>query len=520
MPVPKWFIIAKNEYRIVTSSVRKYRLYLPFLVIALIALTIGLVMPFIVNALTSEIEAFFASIVAVAMVQILLFMLFFYFLTFPISLALRETQTDQNEIFLSAPVSPSDVLLGKFMGMLPFYTIAIMVIAGIFTAVLDPLGLDIAQKLIVIIIFIFTCLIGLWLGTIITAILRTRLGKTARGRDIGKALSIIIALPMLAIFYAIMGGGLLDALANPNTNESVRSYLDILPSSWGAKVIIEFALHPGNIGAIWLETLTRVGGLILFFIIILWLGFKLAGWAYSLEQPGFSSGTVGTNGVFYKTINTIGGRGSFGILLVSMFKDYGRRLQNITWIIYIVGIMVLMFVFINDPQEEPEGVVILSHFLFPMLAAVVVGDVTIRGKENLFIFRKAPNGENQFVKARLLQSCLVVVPVVICITIISLALAPNITILRLFSFTGYSILTSIGFTAFALGMFLVVPAFSEKSSEFISNIMILSMVSSFSFLAFIIIFDLIVGMVLFLIMIWVIGFSVLLLGSKNLSRIE
>jgi len=215
----------------------------------------------------------------------------------------------------------------------------------------------------------------------------------------------------------------------------------------------------------------------------------------------------------------MGGGKSFGTLLVAMFKDYGRRLQNITWIVYIIGLMVMILIFFNDP-EDPMGAIMMSNFIYPLLAAVVVGDVTIRGKENLFIYRKMPYGEARFVKARLLQSWLVVIPIVTIISLISLSMIPNLPVISIFGLTGYYLLLVIANIAFALGLFLVRPAFSEKSGEFIANMMTIAMVNSIVFIILIIIFGKIMGMIAFIVIIWVIGFTFLIMGKRNLSMIE
>ena len=123
---------------------------------------------------------------------------------------------------------------------MPFYVIFITVITGLFTALLTPLGLDLVQIAIIILIFVVTSLLALWIGTVAAAILRTKLGKTARGKDIGRALAMIIALPLVALLYAIQFGGLLEALADPGTSGLVKAILGLLPSSWGAEVIIGF----------------------------------------------------------------------------------------------------------------------------------------------------------------------------------------------------------------------------------------------------------------------------------------
>jgi hypothetical protein len=202
-----------------------------------------------------------------------------------------------------------------------------------------------------------------------------------------------------------------------------------------------------------------------------------------------------------------------------MFKDYSRRLQNITWIIYIVGILILFLAFVSD-FEGPLDVVIMSQFLFALLAAVVVGDVTIRGKENLFIYRKSPNGEHRFVKARLLQSCIVVIPIVALATSIPLSFIPDTNLIIIIAYTGYTSLNAAAYTSFALGLFLLKPAFSEKTGEFMANIMIVNMVAVFLFIFLMIIFGTPLSLFLFSGIIWLIGINMLYFGKHNLSRIE
>jgi len=516
VPVPKWLVIARNEYRTTTSGIRPIRPYFPYLVIGLLAVFVAFIAPAFVNLFIDDFLALILSQAAVPMVQIILFMLFFFLILFPISLALREMQTGELEIFRAAPIKPSDVLLGKFLGLTPFYAIFIAVIAGFFTAFLNPLGLDMVQITIIIIIFVVTLLSALWIGTVIAALLRTKLGKTARGKDIGKALSLIIALPAIAVMYAIIGGGLLEALADPGTSGMVKATLGLLPSSWGAEVFVGFASNPGNIAAVWFETLTRFGGLIIFFVAALWLGAKAADRAYSLDFTTFTASRAKPDGAFYQTVKYLGGGRSFGTLLVSIFKDYGRRFENLSKIAYVVGLLVLVGIFFGD-YEGPIGAMIMGIFLFPILAAFVVGEVTVRGKENLFIYRKAPSGEGRLVKGRLLQGWLVVIPIVAVYATISLILVPQITFISLLTYTGLLVLIVAAYVAFALGLFLLMPVFSEKPAELMVNAMILTMVSAGLLMVSMIVFDL---PLLYLPLIWLLGIVFLYLGKRNLGRIE
>lgn len=465
MPLPKWFIIARNEYRTITSSIRKLRAYFPYLVVGLLAVYIVLIAPAVVNLFADDFLVFIISVAAVPLMQIMLFMFFFYMILFPISDTLREIKTDQLEIFLAAPVKPGDVLLGEFMGRMPFYAIAITVIVGTFTALISPLGLDVLQNVTIIIVFVVTLLSAMWIGTVIAAILRTKLGKTARGKDIGRGLSVVIALPMIAVIYAIIGGGLVDALLDPATSGTVRTFLSFLPSSWAAEIFTGFASNPGNIGAVWLETTTRLGVLLLFFAAVLWAGMKAASRAYSLESISFTAIKAKPDGLFYKTVRSIGGRGSSGTLVASVFKDYSRRLENISWIVYAVGLVALITIFLSDPFKSPEGpLFMLSLLAIPLLAGLIVGTVS-RGKETLFIYRKSPSGIRRFVKARLIQAWLVTTPIAAAVMAVSTLIVPELTWFSFLTTVTWASLRSMAVVAVLFGLALLIPVFAEGSRE-------------------------------------------------------
>jgi hypothetical protein len=160
------------------------RPYFPYLVIGLLAVYVAYLAPSLVSLIIDEAIALLLSQVAVALIQILLLMIFFYSIIIPISNALKEVQTEQLELILAAPVRPSDVLLGEFIGSIPILAIFVTVVAGLFTAILSPMGLDLLQIAIMITIFALTFLSAFWIGILIAALLRTKLGKTARGKGL------------------------------------------------------------------------------------------------------------------------------------------------------------------------------------------------------------------------------------------------------------------------------------------------------------------------------------------------
>jgi hypothetical protein len=348
---------------------------------------------------------------------------------------------------------------------MPFYAIAIVVITGTLTALLDPLRLDMLQNIIMIIVFVITFLSAFWIGTVISAILRTRLGKTVRGKDVGRALSIVIALPMIAVMYALIGGGLIKVLADPATSGTVRAVLSFLPSSWGAEIFVAFASNPGNIGAVGLETITRLGGLVSFFLAALWLGAKAANRAYSLESTTFTLSKAKPDGLFYKTVRQLGGGGSSGALLVTSFKDYGRRLENLSWLFYSVALVAMLAIFLSDPLSGPKDTLEgLSVMATSFLTGFAVGTVS-RGRDTLFLYKKSPNGLSRFLKAKLLQNWLVTVPIIAAIMCTMTFFAPQVTMSSVFANVIAGSLRAIAMVILFLGLALLIPVFAEESRE-------------------------------------------------------
>jgi hypothetical protein len=84
MPVPKWYVIAKNEYRIRTYPLRKIRAFLIPLIIVLLAIYVIIIAPAITRPFFDvfEIPDFIISLAALAMLQVVLFMFFIWFLLY------------------------------------------------------------------------------------------------------------------------------------------------------------------------------------------------------------------------------------------------------------------------------------------------------------------------------------------------------------------------------------------------------------------------------------------------------
>ena len=475
MPTPKWLVVARNEYRVGTSRVRRLRPILLFLLVGLIAAYIVFIAPMIVDRYLGDEAALILSQVAVSQVRVILAALFIYSIMIPIQTSLRQKPMGKLEIFLSAPIGAGDVLLGEFLGQMPTNAIFVSILAGLLSATLGSLGVGVGQQAVVVVVFVVTFFSGLWTGNVIAAVVKTRLGRTAKGRDIGKALAMALALPLVAMYYGMAYGGLLDAIANPDSGVLLKGFLALLPSSWGGDVILLIARNPGGL-LIDSRVLMGLGGVVANFVGMLWLGGKIADRAYSLEPTAMTASRVGRDGAFYGAVRALGGGGSFGALVVSVFKDYARRLENITNVSYIIMVLIMMNVFITPQYEggpgEPPVPLMLALFLLPIITVMVTGDVTVQGRELLYIYKKAPNAVWRFLKAMVLKSWIIVVPIAAGTALITSPLQPETTLAGVLVNTVLMAIFASANAVFVTGLFLVNPAFSDKSPRLFLNVFI------------------------------------------------
>ena len=475
MPGPKWLVIARNEYRVSTCRFRKLRPFLPVLFVASIAAYTFVVAPMIVDRYVGDVVALILSQAAVSQARVILACLFLFSIMTPIQTALRQEPMGRLEIYLSAPIGAGDVLLGEFLGQLPFYSLLVSLLAGLLAVIMGSMGVGLVQQAIIVVVFMITVFSGLWTGSVIAAVVKTMLGRTAKGRDIGKALAMAISLPLVIMYYAIAYGGLLAVVADPDAGGLLKYFLALLPSSWGGDVILLIARSPGSL-LVDPRILMGFGGVVAYFAGMLWLGGKIADRAYSLEPTAMTDTKVGRDGAFYGAVRAIGGGGSFGALLVSVFKDYARRLENVTNVSYIIMVLIMMNVFVTPQYPagpgEPPVPLMMSTFILPIVTVMVVGDVTVQGRELLFIYKKAPDAVWRFLKAMVLKSWLVIVPIATGAALVTSPLQPGTTLAGVLASTALMAVFSTANAVFITGLFLVNPAYSDKSPKLLLNVFV------------------------------------------------
>ena len=517
---PKWYVIAKNEWRLKTSAVRGIRPYLLPFILAFLAVYVAWIAPSLMASVVPSFLAFLLSQTALATMELVLLTCFCYFLVIPFTNALQDIRVQEQEVLLAAPVSPGDILVGKFLGVLPLYTIGFVLFIGTFTALLAPAGLDGAQLVLTVVVILLVLLSGLWLGVVGSAVLRARLERSPRGRDAGKALGFIMALPIVALTYAMMGGFLSDLAIHPEANPAVAAILTAFPSSWGADLVLSFAAHPGNLAAMDSGDILRLFGIVAFFVAALGIGVLAANRAYCLEAGTFTAARARADGAFYRGLRISGGA-TRGTLLLAVFKDYARRLENTSRLVYIVGLLILMRVFFATDAKSPNEAVEILFILTPLLAAFAVGDVTARGRDVLFLYRKSPAGESALVRSKLVQGWVVVVPMIVVFAAWFLWGVPGTNNpLVVLTFLGVMALVAATDVAFVLGFGLVFPTFSDRPQAIVVSGVVPMMVALFAFIPLLLGLGETFGTMAFLAILAALAVALMILGMRHLRRIE
>lgn len=525
-----WLSIAKTEYRVSTSRIREIRPYLTYIIIGGLAIYTLFIAPYILDAFVDDLHELLLSAVAVALIDVFFFVFFVIFASFPVASTLQDIKTEHIEIYLSSPVRSSDILIGEFLGRVPLYATFAAIIGGTFTAALFPLGLDVFQIFGIVVVFIILFLTAFWVGTMIAVLIRSVLMKTARGRDIGKGLAIVVILPLVAVIYMLIGG-YYEVLKDPQTTKLVQDLFGFFPWGWGSEVIVAFVQSPGDILNTEFTTIMHFSALVTFLTVSLLIGGFVANRVYDLEPTSFSAAKSKSDGLFYNSIKKLGGSGSSGILLSSGFKAYFRKAKNIAWIIYGVGLIVVMNVFLTQP-DDPESAFMMSLFIGPLLAAFVVSDISIQGKENLLLFRQTPTETRKYLRIKLFQYLLTILPIVLVVETAINLLVPDIAFEILFLNVFLTLLIAAAAITFTLGLFLVNPAYHDKAGEFMINMQVCVFGVMIPFFILLISLDQILYdlfaiidalypvAVIYTALQWIMGIIMFSLGAKKLSNME
>ena len=470
-----WRKIAKNEIILRTSRFRGHRrvffvaLYsiLSVWAFVLAPMLFDLFMPQLAEA--EALSGIFVPMIG-TIIESLMMMFFLVVMMYPLNVVYRKSEIGFKETLLASPVTEGDVFLGEFLGKMPVYSAAVLIVAPIIIGLANPIvNFNYIHYLV-----IYGCVFGLvffanLVGTILASWIEHKISQNEKARDLGKALAMVLTIVMIVIMY-----GLMYFLQFLMEHPELRNWLNFYPSLWYSNVI-QYFLDPALLDAyildIWTSALLAIG----IPLLVLHVSYKKASFFYTLEAGIETSGSIIENErLFYKLVRKMTGRRWGGIVVVQ-FKGFLRKKANLARLAYLIGIIGFFGWFMSFNLDDMESTLFMTNIIIAMggmIFSIMIGHlIFIDSKDILWVYKRSPRGVNGLIYSYIITTFILIVMFAIPLTIF-FAYIMNFDIgtwIYLFiSFTFYSLISlcqSIAIQCFS-------PAFEEKGKNMQGNLMI------------------------------------------------
>ncbi|MHA1949122.1 MAG: hypothetical protein ACXAAO_00020 [Candidatus Thorarchaeota archaeon] len=494
--VRTWLAIATAEFQVLTSSLRGNRKLYTGILYGLALVWATVITPMIYNAVLSAIFPmdFLRPLLMVmfpGMMRTLGLFIWLLLLLFPLSYALQEIKIGQWEIFLSNNVRTRDIMTGTFLGKIGLYGLIIVFLAPlVITPFMLAFDVSIIGQLLVYGAFTLLAVGSMWLSNFLTNVIQARIGDSARGNDIAKALAMVIAIIVILPMYGVMF--FLPAISEMM---GLNAFL-ILPSTWFADLISWLAITFNNIGLTGSQILgfSTVLQVDLLWTSVLSIGFVLGtvGLALGTADRVFTieAGvrtevvtTVGKDNLFLRGVKRINS-GPFGSLMVVNFKDFLRKAQNLSKIGYGLVLAIIMPVIMTsmdlDFLQFSELFLMLIIMMSLIGAMPFAGTGFLESKDQLWIIQSAPSGASRYVKSRIASQAIIGIPLAV-IPSVAIYFILEMTLAELFFLLGVGYMAVIGGMLMATGVTARNPNYEDtKSPAHQANMMTSIMLAEFS----------------------------------------
>ena len=494
--VRTWLAIAKAEFQVLSSSMRRNRRLFMGILYAVALVWATVLAPMIFNAILG---ALFPMHVLRPMLMVMFpglmrtvgLFLFLVLLLFPLSYALQEIKIGQWEIFLSNNVRTRDIMAGTFLGKVGLYGLIIVFLAPILvTPFMLAFEVSIIGQLLVYCTVILLAMGSIWLSNFITAMVQARLGDSSRGNDIAKAVAMVVAIIVIIPMY-----GLMFFLPTLSELMGMNAFL-ILPSTWFADLISWLAITFNGIGL--------TGSQILGFSAVLQLDMLVTSVlviAFTLGSVGLALGmadrvftieagvrtevvtTVGRENIILRGVRRLNS-GPFGSLMVTNFKDFLRKAQNLSKIGYGLVLAIIMPVIMMALDIEYLQFREMFMMLIVMMSLIgampFAGTGFLESKDQLWIIQGAPSGASRYVKSRIASQALISIPLA-AIPSFVIYFMIEMTVVELFLLLGLGYVAVVGGMLMATGVTARNPNYEDtKSPAHQANMMTSVMLAEFS----------------------------------------
>ncbi|MFX1596803.1 MAG: hypothetical protein ACFFBK_12155 [Promethearchaeota archaeon] len=484
-----WKIIAKNEIRLKTSRFRTYR-RLFFILIFSISLFWGLFFgPLFIDAIIPEIVKQFSHQFETLFVQLIEFTFISIFLMavmYPLFVLFRKNEIDKNEIILSTPVNPGDILFGELLGQWLFYILFILIIGPFALALLQQINpeMNILHYLIFYLCFFTLYILGSLLGTFIANLIEKKVSIRYKMKEFGKVYLLLISILIIIVYYSF------HFIFNfIRIYPEFKNFFIFYPSFWYSNIILYFidiTLIESYILNIWINIILAI----FIPILISYILYKKANYFYDIKLGiEKESGIFKQEKNFYRIIRKITHK-KFKELVVFQLKAFLRKKENVIKLIFIIGTLGVLgvFIYINFESQifsltiEPFSIPITFRIIFDknviaiilswmggLIFGLFMGMYDFIGPKELFLtYKKSPKGPNTILYSSLYYLFYILIFYNVILTLVFTVIFQLDFLVSLIFFFSY-ILHGVTILLQALGIQCVRPLFEERRKNLIIN---------------------------------------------------
>jgi len=411
--VSQWKAIATADFYASTSRFRgrRRKSFLLFLIIVLIwAFLIAPLFFRLILEMYPDIESLL-QVYSIGLLRLIMFFIWILILMYPAGSALQEYKFRDWELILSCDVDTKQILIGKFMGRLPKFSLLSIALSALLVSIYDSVfHISVFGQILIYAEVMGFLYITLGISLIIWSGIQARLNQSPRGDFLARIISGLMILIVLIPTF------LLQLFSEQFTAFMENVPLQVLPSTWSsdltAWIILLYGTEQMPISLLLLHPEILVALLGCYAFVFLLLGFLSADRVFTIALgPRLESHkTMGKENFFLRFVRRIW-PGYWGSLVATSFKHIYRKPENTGKIVYagaasILPAIIPILVSIAPTKPPPNFVILISFLVmlmvFPLVGATMFGGIGFfENKYQLWVIQDAPDGVKLFTIGRL-----------------------------------------------------------------------------------------------------------------------
>jgi hypothetical protein len=356
----------------------------------------------IISKIALDIPSEYVS-VSVKFIEYFLTTFFLIILIYPLYGLYRKAEIGHSEVLLASPIKPGEIFLGEFLGKLIFYFLLILGMGPVIISLLNQINtLNIVQYIVIYSSLFMLLAFSFLIGTILANLLENKMTKSKLAKDLGKSFLLVLSFIVIALFYILRF--IFDFILS---NPIYKVWLMYYPSFWYSNIIL-YAIDPSlnlfNSLSNYLFVIANISLGVIIPSLILYFSYKNADRFYTLEGRTENEVFISKEeGRFYRLIRKITPPKWRG-LIITQFKQFFRKKENLFKIIYICAIISVIGVIIIYSLENPILatydilnlkllIIIIVAWVGGLLFGVLMGlHIFIDSKQILFHYKSTTRG--------------------------------------------------------------------------------------------------------------------------------